>query len=52
LEAVGWKLDRVSGSHYIMTLDGKAVSVPVHGQRDLKPGLVSGLQKQTGVKLK
>jgi predicted RNA binding protein YcfA (HicA-like mRNA interferase family) len=42
-------LDRISGSHHIMTLDGRSVSVPVHGGRDLKPGLLSGLQKQTGV---
>jgi predicted RNA binding protein YcfA (HicA-like mRNA interferase family) len=49
LTEAGWRLDRISGSHHIMTFDGRAVSVPVHGGRDLKPGLLSGLQKQTGV---
>jgi predicted RNA binding protein YcfA (HicA-like mRNA interferase family) len=43
LIASGWWLD------HIMTLDGRSVSVPVHGGRDLKPGLISGLQKQTGM---
>lgn len=52
LKAAGWKLDRVKGSHHIMVKDGKAVPVPVHGKRDLGPGLVSALQRQTGVKLK
>jgi predicted RNA binding protein YcfA (HicA-like mRNA interferase family) len=46
------RLDRISGSHHIMVYDGLSVSVPVHGGRDLKPGLISGLQKQTGVNLK
>lgn len=52
LEEAGWRLDRINGSHHIMVYEGLAVSVPVHGGRDLKPGLISGLQKQTGVNLK
>ena len=52
LKAAGWTLNRVNGSHHIFTKDGKAVPIPVHGTRDLGAGLVSAIQRQTGVKLK
>jgi predicted RNA binding protein YcfA (HicA-like mRNA interferase family) len=52
LKAAGWKLDRVHGSHHILTKDGKAVPVPVHGSRDLGAGLIAAIRRQTDVKLK
>ena len=52
LRAAGWSLDRINGSHHIMTKDGRAVPVPVHGKRDLGAGLLSALQRQTGVKFR
>jgi predicted RNA binding protein YcfA (HicA-like mRNA interferase family) len=52
LKAAGWVLDRVNGSHHVMTKDDCAVPVLVHGKRDLGEGLISALQRQTGVKLK
>ena len=52
LKAAGWTLDRVHGSHHILTRAGQAVPVPVHGSRDLGAGLLAALQRQTGVKLK
>jgi predicted RNA binding protein YcfA (HicA-like mRNA interferase family) len=52
LKAAGWSLDRVNGSHHILTKDGKAVPVPVHGGRDLGAGLLAAIQRQSGVKLK
>lgn len=52
LKAAGWTLDRVNGSHHIMTKDGKAVPVPVHGTKDVGAGLVSAIARQSGVKLK
>ena len=52
LKAAGWKLDRIHGSHHILTKDGGAVPVPVYGSRDLGAGLIAALQRQTGVKLK
>ena len=52
LKAAGWKLDRVHGSHHILTKAGKAVPVPVHGARDIGAGLLAAIQRQTGVKLK
>jgi predicted RNA binding protein YcfA (HicA-like mRNA interferase family) len=41
LEAKGWELARVTGSHRIFVKAGKniRISVPVHGNRDLKIGL-------------
>jgi len=52
LKAEGWSVDRVHGSHYVLVKEGKAVPVPVHGNRDLGAGLLAPIQRQTGVKLK
>lgn len=52
LKAAGWKLDRIHGSHHIMTKGGKAVPVPVHGARDIGAGLLAAIQRQSDVKLK
>ncbi len=52
LRAAGWSLSRINGSHHIMTKDGRAVPVPVHGKRDLGAGLLSALQRQTDVKFR
>ncbi len=52
LKAAGWSVNRIHGSHQIMTKGGQAVPVPVHGSRDIGAGLISALQRQTGVKLK
>jgi predicted RNA binding protein YcfA (HicA-like mRNA interferase family) len=52
LKEAGWKLIRVEGSHHQMGKNGQRTSVPVHGTKDLKPGTLAGIQRQTGVKLK
>ena len=52
LQAAGWKLDRINGSHHVMMKGSKMVPVPVHGKRDLGPGLVASIARQTGIKLK
>ena len=52
LKAAGWSINRIHGSHHIMTNGGQAVPVPVHGSRDIGVGLIAALQRQTGVKLK
>ena len=46
----GWELDRVKGSHHILRKDGIILSVPVHGNTDLKPGLLNSLNKKAGYK--
>jgi predicted RNA binding protein YcfA (HicA-like mRNA interferase family) len=47
LELRGWRLLRISGSHHIYGRDGSAVrlSVPIHGNRPLKIGLLRHLAK-------
>lgn len=51
LEAHGWNLDRINGSHHIYKKEGNFAlpTVPVHSNSDLKPGLLAGLLKQTGL---
>jgi predicted RNA binding protein YcfA (HicA-like mRNA interferase family) len=50
LEKEGWRLDRISGSHHIMVMDQRTLSVPVHGNKDLGKGLLSALIKLGGLK--
>ena len=51
LERHGWLLRRVHGSHHIYGKDGSIVrlSVPVHGNKPLKTGLLAHLLKQAGL---
>lgn len=51
LEAHGWQLQRVQGSHHIYTQPGNPtiLSVPVHGNKDLKKGTLAGLLKASGL---
>ncbi|TSE25184.1 HicA toxin of bacterial toxin-antitoxin [Tepidimonas aquatica] len=53
LEAAGWRLVRVQGSHHILVKPGapRSVPVPVHGSRELSSGLVKAIERQSGVKL-
>ena len=46
-EGKGWVLARVSGSHHIYTMDGRQerLVIPIHGNRDLKRGLLKALMK-------
>ena len=52
LKAAGWKLERIHGSHHIMTMGSRAVPVSVHGARDIGAGLLAAIQRQSDVKLK
>lgn len=47
LQAKGWEIVRVTGSHHVFVTRGKNVriSVPVHGNRDLKIGLQKAIMK-------
>jgi len=51
LEIRGWKLVRVSGSHHVyMKLGNPArISVPIHGNEDLKIGLLRHFMKVAGI---
>ena len=47
LETKGWQLERINGSHHIYAKTGTTVriSVPVHGNKPLKIGLLKHLMK-------
>lgn len=51
LERHGWSLLRIHGSHHIYGRTGSIVrlSVPVHGNRPLKIGLLKHLLKMAGL---
>jgi predicted RNA binding protein YcfA (HicA-like mRNA interferase family) len=51
LERKGWKLGRTRGSHHIYVKEGDSVriSVPIHGNRPLKVGLLKHLMKAAGL---
>jgi predicted RNA binding protein YcfA (HicA-like mRNA interferase family) len=52
LESNGWTLRRVSGSHHIYSKPGerKVLSVPVHGNQSLKPGLATRLARDANIR--
>lgn len=52
LEARGWNFLRVRGSHHIYGKPGSVVrlSIPIHGNKPLKAGLLMYLAKMAGLK--
>ena len=51
LEANGWDLLRIQGSHYIYGQTGNParISVPIHRNQDMKIGLLRNLLKTAGL---
>ncbi len=51
LEKKGWILRRVNGSHHIYVKEGMPVriSVPIHGNKPLKIGLLKYFMKIAGI---
>ena len=51
LEKNGWNLLRVHGSHHIYGKTGSVIrlSVPIHGNKPLKTGLLRHLLKMAGL---
>lgn len=51
LEKHGWKLRRIRGSHHIYSKPGyeSLPTVPVHGNQDLRVGLLAKLLKLAGL---
>lgn len=47
----GWVLKRIRGSHHIFGKAGefKIITVPVHGNETLKPGLANRLSKDANI---
>ena len=44
------ELYHIHGSHYVMKKGNLTLVVPVHGNRDLAPGLLHKLKKQGGLR--
>ncbi len=51
IERHGWVLQRIHSSHHIYVKPGRNVrlSIPIHGNRPLKIGLLSHLVKAAGL---
>ena len=52
LKRNGFTVERIVGSHHVMEFPGAAsrtVTVPVHGNRDLKPGTLRSIIRQAGL---
>ena len=47
----GWHLDRIEGIHHILVKEGidTILSVPVHGTKPIKVGLLKGLINDAGL---
>jgi len=52
LEERGWQLDRINGSHHVyrQSATGQSVTVPVHGNADLKPGTQRRIMRDAGIR--
>lgn len=51
LRNLGFRLDRIEGSHHMMVKDGhpRTVPVPVHGSRPLPKGTLASIIRMAGV---
>ena len=54
LERRGWTLARIHGSHHIFTMPGRRerISVPVHGNKPLKIGILRSFMRVAGLEEK
>jgi predicted RNA binding protein YcfA (HicA-like mRNA interferase family) len=51
LTRAGFIVDRIVGSHHVLVYPGdpmRTVTVPVHANRDLKPGTLRSIIRQAG----
>ena len=51
LKDTGWSLKRIKGSHHIFGKAGewKIITVPVHGNQMIKPGLANRIARDAGI---
>ena len=51
MEAKGWHLARINGSHHIYVKESRMerIVIPIHGHQDLKTGLQRSLMKIAGI---
>ena len=50
LESLGWVSVRISGSHHVLKKTGRTIILPVHGNSDVKRGLLNSILKKAGLK--
>ena len=50
-EANGWELRRINGSHHIYgkAAEEEIVTIPIHGNKDLRPGTQRSIMKSAGI---
>jgi mRNA interferase HicA len=49
IKAKGWKHVRTAGSHYIYEKDGKSLTAPYHGSKEVPKGTEKSIRKQAGL---
>jgi predicted RNA binding protein YcfA (HicA-like mRNA interferase family) len=51
LEKLGFRLDRIEGSHHMMVKEGhsRSIPVPVHGSKSLPAGTLRSIIRMAGV---
>jgi len=51
LEKKGWQLKKIHGSHHVYMTAGRMerISVPVHGNKDLKISMLRSIMKIVGI---
>ena len=51
LNEAGWSLKRIHGNHHIFGKAGewKIISVPVHGNHNVKPGLANRIARDANI---
>ena len=52
LKAEGWQVLRQEGSHVRLGKGTARTTVPLHDKRDLRPGTLASIERQTGIKLR
>ena len=49
LKKLGWRIDRIHGSHYVMKKGNQTEVIPVHNT-DIPIGLANAILKRTGLR--
>lgn len=49
VEAAGWRLARIKGSHHVFQKDGMQPIVIPHPKKDLGKGIVAAIRKAAGI---
>lgn len=50
LKQNGWQLERINGSHHTLKKGNETLTVPIHGNTDVKKGLLISILKKAGLK--